>query len=213
MLFSRLAQPCLGDIIDQSYIPVTGQGFNTSFSGNLPIGQEFTPALSSLNFVDLFIGDAGSDIGPGASFQVVIHSGTIGGSVLGTSTTSFVADNTNLGVGLYANFIITRFAFSAPVTLVPGSLDVIEFKQLAPILTGNFNFLAYGGPLNGSTYAGGKGIVNGSEMAGFDFAFREGITSTVPEPSTAIVAMLGAVAFIAYGWSSHRRAQRQQAAA
>jgi hypothetical protein len=37
--------------------------------------------------------------------------------------------------------------------------------------------------------------------------------ATVPEPSTALVAALGAVAFLAYGWSRHRRAQRRQAAA
>jgi hypothetical protein len=36
--------------------------------------------------------------------------------------------------------------------------------------------------------------------------------SPVPEPSTAIVAVCGTVAFIAYGWSRHRRAQRRQAA-
>jgi hypothetical protein len=37
--------------------------------------------------------------------------------------------------------------------------------------------------------------------------------SAVPEPSTAIVAALGAVAFIAYGWSRHRRERRRQAVA
>ena len=37
--------------------------------------------------------------------------------------------------------------------------------------------------------------------------------TAVPEPSTAIVAAFGAVAFLAYGWSRHRRAQRRQAAA
>jgi PEP-CTERM motif len=38
-------------------------------------------------------------------------------------------------------------------------------------------------------------------------------TAAVPEPSTAIVALFGSVAFIGYGWSRHRRAQRRQAAA
>jgi len=38
-------------------------------------------------------------------------------------------------------------------------------------------------------------------------------TTAVPEPSTAIVAVFGAVAFVAYGWSRHRREQRRQAAA
>jgi hypothetical protein len=37
-------------------------------------------------------------------------------------------------------------------------------------------------------------------------------TATVPEPPTAIVAVFGAVAFLAYGWSRHHRAQRRQAA-
>jgi hypothetical protein len=37
--------------------------------------------------------------------------------------------------------------------------------------------------------------------------------TAVPEPSTAIVAVFGAVAFVAYGWSRHRREQRRQAAA
>jgi hypothetical protein len=40
-----------------------------------------------------------------------------------------------------------------------------------------------------------------------------GATTVVPEPSTAIVAAFGAVAFLAYGWSRHRREQRRQAAA
>jgi hypothetical protein len=52
-----------------------------------------------LNFVDLYIGDAGGDIGPGASLKVVIHSGSITGTVLGTSNTVFVTDNTNIRVG------------------------------------------------------------------------------------------------------------------
>jgi len=38
-------------------------------------------------------------------------------------------------------------------------------------------------------------------------------TQAVPEPSTAVVAVVGAVAFIAYGWSRHRRDQRRQGAA
>jgi hypothetical protein len=71
----------------------------SSASENLRIAQEFTPTFNSLNFVDLYIGDAGGDIGPGASFKVVIHSGSITGTVLGTSNTAFVPDNTKLGVG------------------------------------------------------------------------------------------------------------------
>jgi hypothetical protein len=40
------------------------------------------------------------------------------------------------------------------------------------------------------------------------------IATAVPEPSSAVLASIGAVAvFFAYGWSRHRRAQRRQAAA
>ena len=40
------------------------------------------------------------------------------------------------------------------------------------------------------------------------------LIASVPEPSTALLASIGAVVgFLAYGWSRHRRAQRRQAAA
>jgi hypothetical protein len=41
----------------------------------------------------------------------------------------------------------------------------------------------------------------------------EGSLSTVAEPSSAVLAALGAVAFSAYGWCRHRRAKRKLAAA
>ena len=50
-----------------------------------------------------------------------------------------------------------------------------------------------------------------SAQGGLDFTAIGSLTITpetasVPEPSTAIVAVFGAVAFLAYGWSRHRRA-------
>jgi hypothetical protein len=39
------------------------------------------------------------------------------------------------------------------------------------------------------------------------------LIATVPEPSAAILGVIGAVSGIAYGWSCRRRAQRRQAAA
>lgn len=173
------------DVVDQSYIPVTGQGFNTGSSSNRPLGQEFTPTLGSLDFVDLYIGDAGSDAGPGATFLLNIRAGSILGAILGTSNSVFVADNTNLGVGSYANFIVTRFTFASPVALTPGATGVIEIVQQSPPA----NFAAYGGPLSASTYAGGRAIVGGLPQANFDFAFREGLTTAaIPEPSPLALA-------------------------
>jgi PEP-CTERM motif len=45
------------------------------------------------------------------------------------------------------------------------------------------------------------------------FTVQIGAAAAVPEPSTGILAMLGAVAFLTHGWYGHRRKQRQQAAA
>jgi hypothetical protein len=54
----------------------------------------------------------------------------------------------------------------------------------------------------------------GYPLAGDGHWTISGATATAtPEPSTALVAAFGAVAFAAYGWSRHRRAQRRQAAA
>jgi hypothetical protein len=39
-----------------------------------------------------------------------------------------------------------------------------------------------------------------------------GAPTGAPEPSTALVAVIGAAAFVTYGWSRHRREQRRQAA-
>jgi hypothetical protein len=43
--------------------------------------------------------------------------------------------------------------------------------------------------------------------------FTVATAAAVPEPSAALVAVFGAVAFIAYGWSRHRRERRRQGAA
>src|SRR5262245_1890415 len=109
---------------DQVNTPSLYTTYSTSYSGNLPMGQEFRPTMSSVGFVDLYIEDHGSDTGPGANFTVRIRAGTITGTVLGY-TSAFVADNTNLGGGS----IYTRFAFSAPVAVTPGATYVIEIVQ------------------------------------------------------------------------------------
>ena len=64
-------------------------------------------------------------------------------------------------------------------------------------MPGPFLVAAYGGPLPGSTYQGGQGIVNGVPETGYDFAFSEGIfTTSVPEPSTYVLAVMGAAGVV-----------------
>jgi hypothetical protein len=60
-------------ILDQVNIPASfnfGQVYSTSSSFATPLGQEFVPTLNALNFIDLYVDDAGSSIGPGADFLV-----------------------------------------------------------------------------------------------------------------------------------------------
>lgn len=180
-----------GDIIDQAYTPnpASGQGFNVGSAINQPLGQSFTPTLTSLNFADLRIGDASSPPGTAAQVEVEIRQGSITGTVLGTATTTIPAGTNPAGTLP----TLTRFLFSGPIALTPGSTYVIEAFQIPPMTGSNANFLWYGGPLTASTYPGGTAIVGGVAQPAFDFAFQEGVA--VPEPSSLVLATLGAAGF------------------
>jgi hypothetical protein len=55
--------------------------------------------------------------------------------------------------------------------------------------------------------SGGFFSVPGSVVS--EFELTPATAASVPEPSTAIVAVFGAMAFLAYGWSRHREHRRQ----
>src|SRR5689334_20567576 len=76
-----------------------------------PMGQSFTPTLSSMDFVELMLFDADVFHQNGSSLYVTIRSGSISGSILGTSTTVITPDNF---------FGTALFTFSNSVSLVPG---------------------------------------------------------------------------------------------
>ncbi len=71
----------------------------------------------------------------------------------------------------------------------------------------NATFISLGLTPGSYTYTWGTGGLDHT------LTVQIGPSVAVPEPSTALVAAIGAVAFIAYGWSRHRREQRRQAAA
>jgi hypothetical protein len=100
-----------------------------------------------------------------------------------------------------------------------------------PLSTNPWTGTTQGGTANGSNVLGGFFSVYGSTTQTNNYWIVGGAAQTtnqlplygisteltvpavVPEPSTALVAVFGAVAFLAYGWSRHRLAQRRQAAA
>lgn len=160
-----------GPLTDQSNTASPYYVYNLSAASNQPLGQEFRPTLSALNYVDVFIEDAGSDIGPGANFQVKIHADTITGAVVGTSDITFVPDGTNTGGGS----TYTRFNFSATAALNPGATYVLEVLQLSTG-SGTANFGLVGDNPNIETYSAGRAILDGTPVTtGFDFLFRTGL--------------------------------------
>jgi hypothetical protein len=101
-----------------------------------------------------------------------------------------------------------------------------------PLSTNPWTGTTQGGTANGSNVLGGFFSVFGSTTQTNNFWIVGGAAQTtnrlplygisseltvpqavVPEPSTLGVAALGAIAFLAYGWSRHRRQQRRLAAA
>jgi hypothetical protein len=113
--------------------------------------------------------------------------------------------------------------FSEPTMGTPGgtfTLSTAKDPSISFPLTGTYN-----GPILdvtvsatdpvGTYYFGWiAAFGNGGAQPNAHFSVTlENQTATVPEPSTALAAVFGAVAFVAYGWSRHRRAQRRPAAA
>lgn len=155
-----------------------------------PIGQEFTPTLNSLDFVELFTQDFGRSNNPlGANLFVNIRSGDISGSILGTSDIVSLADKFSG---------ITQFNFSKTVTLNPEQKYVIEAKFASG--SDNWALGSSGGPV--STYPNGnlistvKGVTTSNSKN--DLWFREGAKPvSVPEPSIllGIGSVVGLVAF------------------
>lgn len=126
-----------------------------------PLGQSFTPTLTSLNFVNLLTDGR-------AIVQVNIRLGSISGPILGTSQPTVIPFSIAPSV--------STFRFSTPVTLIAGDLYVIE------------PFVVCGDTLIVSTktnnYVGGNQILGGIAQANNDLWFQEGISK--PEPGAIL---------------------------
>jgi N-acetylneuraminic acid mutarotase len=169
----HLAVPALPPIpkgmVDQANTGAVSSSI--SIDGSAPIGQEFVPSLSAIDFVQLYLHHLSAGDGLSNSVAVRIHSDTISGPVLGTSQSVTVGDRSFGAEG------IVTFTFPSPVTLTPGKTYVIELIDLHG--PGNVEGLEY---TPSPSYGRGRAIVAGNPDSTLDFYFSVGLSALTITP-------------------------------
>lgn len=152
-----------------------------------PMGQSFTPGLSGVGFIRLYISD--DSVGNvGGSVYVNLLADSITGMLLGQS------QSVTIPAGGFAQPV--NFFFTTQIAVTPGL--TYYFQPVA-----NNNTLAVAGDNGGSyySYPGGTAFFNGVSQPNEDLWFREGIV--VPEPSSLWLALLGSGVWF-YVWRRHK---------
>ncbi len=137
-----------------------------------PMGQSFTPTLSSVGFVMLNLYDAGS-LSIGSTVYVNLRSDSITGTILGSSAGIFLPDQF---------FGTTNFLFTTPISVTSG-----ETYYLQPVIQSGDTVGSY---VTDASYTGGSEILQGIVYPYRNLWFQEG-TYSVPEPSSALLVLLG----------------------
>ena len=137
--------------------------------------QSFTPSLSAVGFVRLFISDNNAQDLLGTILVVNLRSSSMSGPIL--ASTAPVA----LPTGWAA---IVNFVFDNPAPVIPGDTYYFDIMRLDGVDTWTANINFY-------NYAGGTLFLAGTpDPSNRDMWFREGIY-VVPEPSSAAVFLIG----------------------
>jgi hypothetical protein len=139
-----------------------------------PTGQSFTPALSSVGFVQLELVDFYPGNGTGATVYVNLRADSITGTILSSTEPVFMPDGFNDS--------ITNFFFPTSVAVIAGTTyylqPVVQSGDHWDMIVGQYN------------YPGGTFFANGlPDPNGFDVWFREGVLT--PEPSSALLVLFG----------------------
>lgn len=144
----------VGTRFDQTNTGLPLSTLSQSPSDFSPLGQSFTPTLTSLNFVNLLTENGR------ATVAVNIRLGSISGPILGTSQPTVIP------FSLAPSF--SSFRFSKPVPLIPGKLYVIE-----PFVVSGHTLVV---STNSNNYVGGNQILRGVAQTNNDLWFQEGIS-------------------------------------
>jgi len=172
-------------VYDQSSATNPAAGGGAAISQTQPMGQSFTPALSSIGFVqfDFIDAEVGNDNGVGATIYVNLWSGSISNGTLLASTDPVY-------IQTEAFDLVTNFFFSSAVTLTPGTTYFLQ-----PYLeSGDTRMCIVDSPA--FNYSGGTLYFNGApDPNNQDLWFREGVIE-VPEPSSLVLILLGSGLFL-----------------
>jgi len=144
---------------------------NEAFSSYQPLGQSFTPALSSVSFVTFWLYDAENT--SGGTVYVDLRSTSITGPILGSTTPVFFPAD---------YFGYPTFYFPTPISVTPG---VQYFLQ--PIVQSGYTFGIF--DFYGS-YVGGNLVEEGVVNPNAELWFQEGIVAA-PEPSSSLLLLVG----------------------
>jgi hypothetical protein len=145
------------------------------------IGQEFTPTASALDVVEIGLGPHT----PGSvGVRVNIRQGSLSGAIVGTSLLATIPTTPQPAPKYH-------FDFASPVPLVPGKVYVIQPVLAPPNVQLAFAYL------DSPLYAGGRAIVHGAIRDDVDMVFRTGLS--IPEPSAAVLGLVGASALFRRG--------------
>jgi hypothetical protein len=175
LLFFLFMASCHGQAIftyDQQSADEANFLEGSSPLGPQPFGQSFTPSLSSVDFIRIFV--TGGALGDGTIY-VNLRGDSITGPVLGSTSP--------VTVSLATQGFVTFF-FGSPVAVAPGTTYFFQ-----PVLQSGG-----GWAVNTSqfyNYAGGTLYSDGVASANVDMWFREGIV--VPEPSSTVLVLVGAL--------------------
>jgi len=151
-----------------------------------PVGQSFTPSLSTVGFIRLFMNNGVFGNISQATVLMNLRSNSVTGPILDTSRSVVIPG----GVGFSGT---VDFIFNAPIAVQPETSYYFE-----PVILDNNNLWA-----NASysyNYPGGGLFVIGLPHPNRDLWFREGII--VPEPSSVVLLFAGACVAI---WCACRK--------
>ncbi len=152
-----------------------GYGSGPEIHSLLPYtGQSFTPGLAGIDFIRLKFDDGATGDGVGASIYLNLRSGSIAGTILGTTAT------VNMPNGFDST---ATFFFPGRISLTPEATYYFELVLQSGV--------SWRVDVSSYSYSGGEAFANGSPWPGGDYWFREGLY-VVPEPSASALGLLGA---------------------